>query len=651
MTEKENTSSGILSFQKIENTNEMRRELGNVKKYLDATGAILVVIDSDQNVSTITKKCCEILGYAEGDVIGKNWFDTFIPLEKRDIAVVKFNKLLLGEVEIVEEFWDVVSEKSGEERTISWKSTVVIDDAKNILGVLSIGEDVTNKKKLEDLIAECEEKYCKLIEMSKDGLFLAQSGKVIFANQAFYEIFGVKESEILGVSMKSILSGELLGLFSIMSPDERLMIVKNISDAMDGKVESHSYTVPFKKQTGDVVWTEIHTNSVEYKGQIAHMGLVRDVTKAKQAEDSLNKSEHKFKSFVENSNDIIYTLSPDWTISYVSPNTTDILGYKESDLIGHSFMSFIHPDDVGKCMDFSMSIIEIGEGKSGLEYRIKHKNGSFRWHRTKAGYLKNVYGDEVEYLAISRDITEQKEGKDELKETLTEYEHSLDELENLTHMISHDINKPLLMLEGIVKHLSQRYSDDIDSNTKEFIKYAFWRKKHVQNIINDIIIFSRISTRSKPLKLVDCEKIFNRVLNSLEKMIEESNAKIEHNPMPIVMADDTQLTQLFRNLLENAIIYRGQKTPKISVFIEQKGEDWFFSFKDNGIGIDSNHVDDVFKIFGRIDKKRSGNGVGLAVCKKIVKRHGGRIWVESEPSLGSTFYFTIPFRGESKNEQ
>lgn len=650
MTEKENTSSGILSFQKIENTNEMRRELGNVKKYLDATGVILVVIDSDQNVSTITKKCCEILGCAEGDVIGKNWFDTFIPLEKRDIAIVKFKKLLLGEVEIVEEFWDVVSEKSGEERTISWKSTVVIDEAKNILGVLSIGEDVTNKKKLEDLIAECEEKYCKLIEMSKDGLFLAQSGKVIFANQAFYEIFGVKESEILGVSMKSILSGELLGLFSIMSPDERLMVVKNISDAMDGKVESHSYTVPFKKQTGDVVWTEIHTNSVEYKGHIAHMGLVRDVTKAKQAEDSLNKSEHKFKSFVENSNDIIYTLSPDWTISYVSPNTTDILGYEESELIGHSFMSFIHPDDVEKCMDFSMSIIEIGEGKSGLEYRIKHKNGSFRWHRTKAGYLKNVYGDEVEYLAISRDITEQKEGGDKLKETLIEYEHSLDELENLTHMISHDINKPLLMLEGIVKHLSQRYSDDIDSNTKEFIKYAFWRKKHVQKIINDIIVFSRINNRNKPLKLVDCEKIFNKVLNSLEKMIEENNAKIEHNPMPIVMADDTQLTLLFRNLLENAIIYRGQKTLKIFVFIEQKGEDWFFSFKDNGIGIDSNHVDDVFKIFGRIDKKRSGNGVCLAVCKKIVKRHGGRIWVESEPSLGSTFYFTIPFRGESKNE-
>ena len=170
----------------------------------------------------------------------------------------------------------------------------------------------------------------------------------------------------------------------------------------------------------------------------------------------------------------------------------------------------------------------------------------------------------------------------------------------------------------------------------------------MQRLINDLLAYSRVSTRGKGFEPTDCEAVLSQVLSNLQVAIEESGAAVTHDPLPVVMADDLQLAQLFQNLIANAIKFHGEEQPLVHVSAEQDGREWVFSVRDNGIGIDPQYFDRIFVIFQRLHNRDEypGTGIGLAICKKIVDRHGGRIWVESQPGKGSTFYFTIPGRGD-----
>jgi light-regulated signal transduction histidine kinase (bacteriophytochrome) len=166
----------------------------------------------------------------------------------------------------------------------------------------------------------------------------------------------------------------------------------------------------------------------------------------------------------------------------------------------------------------------------------------------------------------------------------------------------------------------------------------------MQRLINDLLAYSRVGTRGKPFIPADCQAIFRQALDNLMKIIEESGALITHEPLPMVLGDEVQLLQLFQNLIANAIKFRGPESPRIQVSAQKSGPEWVFAIKDNGIGIAPEHQKRIFSIFQRLHHRTEypGTGIGLALCKKIVERHGGRIWVESQPGQGSTFYFTIP---------
>jgi len=211
--------------------------------------------------------------------------------------------------------------------------------------------------------------------------------------------------------------------------------------------------------------------------------------------------------------------------------------------------------------------------------------------------------------------------------------------------------------------LSRRYRGKLDSDADEFISYAVDGATRMQSLINDLLTYSRIGTKGKDFEPTDCEAVFDRTLDNLQKAVEESGANVTHDPLPTVMADDMQLGQLFQNLIGNAIKFRSEEHPSIHVSCERIEESaignrqsamnkgWVFSVRDNGIGIDPEFTGRIFIIFQRLHKRGEypGSGIGLAICRKIVERHGGRIWVESDPGKGSTFYFTIPLRGENSH--
>lgn len=231
-----------------------------------------------------------------------------------------------------------------------------------------------------------------------------------------------------------------------------------------------------------------------------------------------------------------------------------------------------------------------------------------------------------------------------LKSKLEELSRSNAELEQFAYVSSHDLQEPLRMISSYLQLLQKRYQGNLDEKADKYIYFAVDGAARMQVLINDLLEFSRVTTRAKEPEPTNCEFILNQVQSDLEIYAKENKATISHDPLPEVMADSSQLGQVFQNLIANGIKFHGEEAPKIHISVEKKEREWLFSVHDNGIGIDPQYSEKIFEVFKRLHKKEDypGTGIGLAICKKIVERHGGRIWVESELGKGATFYFTLP---------
>ncbi|MGA2677387.1 MAG: sensor histidine kinase [Methanobacterium sp.] len=234
--------------------------------------------------------------------------------------------------------------------------------------------------------------------------------------------------------------------------------------------------------------------------------------------------------------------------------------------------------------------------------------------------------------------------EDELQETLIKLKRSNSELEQFAYVASHDLQEPLRMISSFLQLLQMRYSGQLDSDADEFINFAVEGAKRMQNLIQDLLAYSRVTTKGNEFKDIKMEEALEQALVNLKMSIEENNANITHDPLPIITADYSQMIQLLQNLIGNSIKYRSDKIPEIHISAQEKDNDWIFSVEDNGIGIDPQYSDQVFQIFKRLhtNEEYKGTGIGLAITKRIIERHSGRIWVESELGKGSKFYFTIP---------
>lgn len=235
-----------------------------------------------------------------------------------------------------------------------------------------------------------------------------------------------------------------------------------------------------------------------------------------------------------------------------------------------------------------------------------------------------------------------------LKLRTQELERSNAELEQFAYVASHDLQEPLRMVTSFIQLLEKSFPDQLSPEAKEYMKFAVDGAKRMRDLIDDLLTFSRIDSRSKPLRLCNSEKLVEAVIRKLHDAIEESGAHITHTTLPNLMGDAMQLAQLFENLLSNAIKFRGETAPHIQITAEAQGDFWRFSVQDDGIGIEPRHFSRIFAVFQRLHGRNDypGTGIGLAICKKIVERHGGTIWVESEPGKGSTFFFTLPRKSE-----
>ena len=238
---------------------------------------------------------------------------------------------------------------------------------------------------------------------------------------------------------------------------------------------------------------------------------------------------------------------------------------------------------------------------------------------------------------------ERQHAEDALRQRTEDLQRSNAELEHFTYVASHDLQEPLRMVTNYLQLLARRYHGVLDTDADEFITFAVDGATRLKRLINDLLAYSRIGTRGKPFEPTDSEKVFRWVMTNLEPKLKETDATVTHDPLPVILADDNQLAQVFQQLLSNALKFRKTEPPRIHVAAERREGRWLFAVRDNGIGIDPAYADRIFVIFQRLHKREDypGTGIGLAICKKAVERHGGRIWTDPHPE-GATFCFTMP---------
>jgi PAS domain S-box-containing protein len=319
-----------------------------------------------------------------------------------------------------------------------------------------------------------------------------------------------------------------------------------------------------------------------------------------------------------------------------------MLGYSLEEGIGRPIWGFVSEE--------SKDVVKLNLKKSrqgindSYELKLIKKDGSSLWIHISYKAFFNKDGKFVGSLSMLTDITECKTAEENLKLKLEELAISNAELEQFAYVSSHDLQEPLRMITSYLQLLQRKYQGNLDDKVDKYIHFAVDGASRMQNLINDLLELSRVSTRSREPESTNCKFILNQVLSNLKLMIRDNKATISHDTLPEVIADSTQLGQVFQNLILNGIKFRHEETPKIHISAVKKETEWIFSVQDNGIGIDPRYSEKIFEIFKRLHTREaySGTGIGLAICKRIVEGHGGRIWVESELGKGSTFYFTLP---------
>jgi PAS domain S-box-containing protein len=330
---------------------------------------------------------------------------------------------------------------------------------------------------------------------------------------------------------------------------------------------------------------------------------------------------------------------------------------------GKSDFDFFLPEHAREAFEDEQTIIRTGRSLVNREEKETWPDGSVTWVSTTKAPIRDKHGRIIGTFGISRDISARKRAEEALAQSAQELARSNRELEQFAYIASHDLQEPLRMIASYLQLLDRRYKEKLDPDGREFLGFAVDGAKRLQSLIHDLLLYSRVGRQSEAVAWINSEEVLLKALENLKFAIEESGARVTHGPLPRIMADPTEMTQLFQNLIGNAIKFRGEAAPEIHIAAELRKtpghapkehqaaspvtrsphEEWLFSVADNGIGIENEYFERIFVIFQRLHTRDEfpGTGIGLALCKRIVERHGGGIWVKSQPGKGSMFWFTI----------
>ena len=499
--------------------------------------------------------------------------------------------------------------------------------------------DVTEHKNAEKHLAQMEARYRGLLEAAPDAMVVVnQNGEIVLLNVQAEKQFGYRRDELLGRKVKSIIPE---GFAERLIADGTRTAAEALAQQIGTGIELSG-----RRKDGSEFPIEIMLSPLESAEGTLVTAAIRDITERKRIEDALRDSEERFRLMASGIKDYANVmLDPEGFIVSWNEGGERLKGYRAEEIVGQHFSRFYSAEDIRK----GLPAMELKQAKEtgrfeGEGWRVR-KDGS----RFLANIVITAFRDEKGQLRgfgkITRDITERRRAEEHLTKTMEDLKRSNEELGQFAYVASHDLQEPLRMVASYTQLLAQRYKGRLDSDADEFIAFAVDGCNRMQGLIQDLLSYSRAGANAEPLREISCEGAFEKTLRNLRPTIQDSGAMVTHDSLPTIMTDETQLIQVLQNLIANAIKYHGAEPPLIHVSATRNsGNEWVFSVRDNGMGMEPQYFERIFILFQRLhgQKEFAGTGIGLAMCKKIVDRLGGRIWVESQPTKGSTFYFALP---------
>lgn len=497
-----------------------------------------------------------------------------------------------------------------------------------------ICENISRRIKAEQELKSTKDYLEKLINYANAPIIVwDNTTRIQLFNHAFEHLTGYKAEEV---------EGKMLDL---LFPKTSLKDSKEkIRNALTKNWETIEIPILTKNnEIRTVLWNSANIYDADNKTVLSTIAQGNDITERIMAEQEVRKAKEKLDIALENANIGIWA----WNIQDDDFEWDDRVKamLQITDKKAHNFEDFekcVYEDDLPHLKRALHSVLEQDMPFDTI-FRIKLPNGDFKSIDAKARLAKDESGKPVRMSGVFLDITEMKKSTDQTLFKLNEeLLRSNKELEQFAYVASHDLQEPLRMVSSFTQLLAMRYKDKLNEEANEFISFAVDGAMRMQRLINDLLQYSRINTRGNVLSLVSAESILRQTMNNLAIKIRESNTRISHGKMPEIFADEGQMVQLFQNIIENAIKFSSGR-PEIQIIAKEEKNRYVFAIKDNGIGIEPQYHERIFQIFQRLHPKDEygGTGIGLAICKRIVERHGGKIWVESKNSHGTTFKFSI----------
>jgi PAS domain S-box-containing protein len=502
-------------------------------------------------------------------------------------------------------------------------------------GLVSTVSDITAQHAAEARLKESEARFRRTFELAGSGMaHIGMDRRFIRVNRRLCEILGYTEEELLKLTGRQI-----------SHPDDLDIINEQRPRLHAGETDRVEVEKRYVRKDGSIVWVQFHM-TLERDAQGAplyEIGVFDDITAQLDAQLRLRESEARFRQTFELAGSGICHVR-DGRFIRVNKSLCEILGYSEQELLGKTVKEVSHPED-RDVTDAERARIRKGEIESArFEKRYLRRDGGVVWCRIAITVVRDVFGVPQYEVAIFDDITERKKAEAALREAHEELKRSNAELEQFAYVASHDLQEPLRMVASYTQLLARRYEAKLDGDAREFMAYVVDGAARMKQLIEDLLAYSRVGTKGAAFAPVAAEAALRRALYNLRTAIEEASAVVTHDPMPTVPADEVQLGQLLQNLIANALKFRSPSVPRIHIGVAEGPVEYTFEVRDNGIGIEPQYYERIFMVFQRLHNKGEypGTGIGLAICKKVVERHGGRIWVRSRPGEGSSFFFTLP---------
>src|SRR6202522_173232 len=485
-------------------------------------------------------------------------------------------------------------------------------------------------------------KYRGLLEAAPDAMVVVNHrGEIVLLNLQAEKQFGYHRDELVGQKVKNIIPEGFA---------ERLVAdgTRSAAEALAQQIGTGIELIARRKD-GTEFPIELMLSPLESAEGILVTAAIRDISVRKEAEKHLARMEGRYRGLLEAAPDAMVVVNQKGDIVLLNVQAEKQFGYHRDELVGQRMKNIIPAGFAERLIADALRSTEDALAQqigTGIEITGRRKDGTEFPIEIMLSPLESAEG--VLVTAAIRDITTRKVAEAHLLYKVEELNRSNEELGQFAYIASHDLQEPLRMVASYTQLLARRYKGRLDSDADEFITFAVDGANRMQRLIQDLLAYSRVGTKGKELLETSSEDALERSLLNLRGAIADSGAMVTHDPLPPVLADETQLVQLFQNLIGNAIKYQNPGVPRIHISaIKNGGGKWTFSVRDNGLGIDPQYFERIFVMFQRLHKREefAGTGIGLAICKKIVERHGGEISVQSQPGKGSTFSFALAGSG------